>query len=126
VGALVLQPHVLERALYATGIQVSPGTNVNTFLNQVSPGLNVDLGSHVSVDYTPTWTVYSNHELRNTLDHAASFTAGAATETWTLSLSQNYSISTAPLVETGNQRGRKYTRRCSAHTIGSTANTCWN
>lgn len=103
LGPLDLQPHFFYRFLYGNGIQASPGLPVTTIVHQVSPGFLVSVGRYWSLDYTPTWTVYSSRQLRDTLDHNVTFAAGTAYESWILGLSQSYVSSSPPLIETGGQ-----------------------
>jgi putative beta-barrel porin BBP2 len=102
-GPLTLQPHLFYRFLDGNGIQSSPGKPVNTIINQISPGLFLNIGTHWSLDYTPTWTLYTSKELRDSLDHAATIAGGGIYENWTLGASQSYVSSSAPIVQTGKQ-----------------------
>jgi predicted porin len=49
------------------------------------------------------WTLYSNKDFRDSLDHAAIITGGGAYQNWILKLSQSYGSSSAPIVQTGQQ-----------------------
>jgi hypothetical protein len=106
-GPLNFRPHFLYRFLYGDGIQASTNQAVSTGINELSMGLLLELGTHWSVDYTPTWRIYSNqtgtNQLRDTTDHSVRLTGGTAYEDWGFSLSQSYVSSTQPLVETGSQ-----------------------
>jgi hypothetical protein len=98
-----LRPHAFYRFLYGDGIPSSGTNHVNTTIQEVSPGLLFGLGSHWSLDYTPTWRIYSSSAFRDTLDHSVRLTGGTTYEDWTLGLVQGYDRSSAPLVETGTQ-----------------------
>ena len=102
-GKLDLRPHILYQFLYGNGIQSSPGEQTVTAINAFSPGLFLGLGSHVTLDYTPTWRFYSSRKFQDSLDHSAVLTYGATYEDWVLGLSQSYISSSAPRVETGTQ-----------------------
>src|SRR5262245_923840 len=69
-GPVGFQPRMFYRFLYGDGI---PGANTNyvtTAIHEFSPGFDFRLGDHWSLDYTPTWTMYSNHdEFKDTLNH---------------------------------------------------------
>lgn len=109
VGPLDLHPHMFYRFLYATGIQSAPGSPHDTITEDVSPGLLVGLGKNWTLDYTPTWTFYSdtqNHgtnEFHNTLDHAVALNGGLTYGDWLLGFSQTYTRSDTPLIVTGGQ-----------------------
>jgi hypothetical protein len=102
-GPVGLRPHVFYRLLYGDGIPSSPSNRLVTAINEISPGLLMNLGSHWALDYTPTWRFYSNKAFRDTLDHLVVLTGGVAYEDWVLGLSQSYLNTSQPLVETGTQ-----------------------
>jgi hypothetical protein len=103
VGPLTLHPHFFYQLLYGTGIQTAPGSPQSTLTQNVSPGLLVGLGKNWTLDYTPTWTFYSNNQFHDTLDHAVALNGGASYGDWRLGFSQTYTRSDTPLIETGAQ-----------------------
>lgn len=103
LGVVVLKPHVVYRYLYGNGLQSRPGNQQNTSVNTVSPGLQVDVGTNWFIDYTPSWTWYSDPSFIDTLDHSARLSGQAVHDEWLLKLSQSFSKTTSPLVETGAQ-----------------------
>ncbi len=103
MGPLTLHPHFFYQLLYGTGIQSAPGLPRSTFTQNVSPGLLVGLGKNWTLDYTPTWTFYSNNQFHDTLDHAVALNGGASYGDWRLGFSQTYTRSDTPLIETGAQ-----------------------
>jgi hypothetical protein len=100
---VTLHPHFLYRFLYGNGIQANPGQQSKTSINAFSPGVLMNIGTHWTLDYTPTKTFYSDPAFRNTLEHAASLLGGTSYQDWTLQVSQTYVSSSAPLIETGQQ-----------------------
>lgn len=100
---LTFRPHLDYTVLYANGILAAPGQPVNTVIQQVSPGLRLDVGDHWILDYTPTWMVYSSRSFQNTLNQNAKLTGGASIGSWVLGLTQTYSKTAAPQVQTGTQ-----------------------
>jgi hypothetical protein len=106
-GPFNLRPHFLYRFLYGNGIQSRPGQPLTTAIHEVSPGMFLGLGDHWTLDYTPTWTFYSNHQFRDTLDHSVVLNGGTAYGDWVLGLSQSYVSSSAPLIETGGQTAQE-------------------
>ena len=102
-GPVVIRPHALYRYLYGTGVSSSPGQQQSTIVQQVSPGVMFDLGTHWTLDYTPTLTFYSSSDLQNTLDHSVQLGWGTAYGNWFLHASQGVSITSDPQVETAAQ-----------------------
>ena len=104
---LTLRPHPYYQVLYGDGILVAPGQPVRTVIQQVAPGFLLDIGNHWNLDYTPAWTFYSSDRLKNTLDHAVKLTGGTTYEDWIFKLSQSYTDSSSPQVETATQTSAK-------------------
>ena len=102
-GVVSVRPHLFYRLLYGDGIQASLGQPETTAIQELSPGILLGLGTHWNLDYTPSWTVYSNRAFRNTLDHSASLTGGAGYGDWHFGFSQSYVSDNPVLVETGQQ-----------------------
>jgi hypothetical protein len=106
-GQVSLHPHFLYRFSYGSGIQSSPGNQHNTIVQQVSPGMLFNLGSHWTVDYTPTFNFYSEGGFDNTVDHHVQLGWGTTYENWFLNGSQGVAITSDPNTETGSQTDRQ-------------------
>jgi hypothetical protein len=102
-GPIHLHPHPFYRITYGNGIQSSPGNPTKTLINELSPGIGIDIGTHWHLDYTPTLRFYSSSSFRDTVDQSVNFAGGLAYENWVFGLSQGYSSSSDPLAETGAQ-----------------------
>ena len=102
-GPVSVRPHLDYRLTYGDGIQSSLGQPVTTGIQAISPGILFGLGSAWTLDYTPSWTLYSNRAFKDTLGNAADLHGDTAYGDWTFGFSQNYSRSSLPLVETGQQ-----------------------
>ena len=114
-GPFVLHPHPSYSFLYGNGIQSSVGNQGDTVLQQLSPGLTVDLGRHWTADYTPTLNFYSSRQFRNTVDQSASLAGATQYQDWNFSGAQTYSSTSDPLAETGAQTSQQaYTTALSA------------
>ncbi|MGA9779607.1 MAG: hypothetical protein WBS33_15175 [Verrucomicrobiia bacterium] len=100
---LTLRPHPDYSVLYANGILAAPGQPVNTVIQQISPGFRLDVGDYWILDYTPTWMVYSSRSFQDTFDQNVKLTGGTSFGSWVLGLSQSYSKSDVPEVETATQ-----------------------
>ena len=102
-GQVELHPHLLYRLYYGDGLQSSPGTQEKTWINELAPGIAINVGKHWLLDYTPTLRFYSSSAFKDTLDHAVVLSGGTLYEDWKLGLSQSYINSSQPLIETGAQ-----------------------
>ena len=100
---LTLRPHVDYQFLYGDGIQSAPGHPENTVIQEIAPGLRLDVGEHWSLDYTPSWTLYSNNHFQNTFNQAAKLTGGTVYGNWVLGLSQSFVVTDTPQAETATQ-----------------------
>jgi hypothetical protein len=111
-------PHLLYRFIYGDGIQSRPGQKSKTVINEIAPGLLLNLGTQWRVDYTPTLRYYSSKDFKDTLTHSAFFSGGTMYKDWTFGVSQAYSSTEDPLVETGQQTSSEnYATALSAHWI---------
>jgi hypothetical protein len=102
-GEYILSPHFLDRFYYANGLQSEPGVKSNSYVDSVAPGLLMDIGSHWTFDYTPTWTFYSSRRFHDTVDESLVLAGAWSYRDTDLQFSQNYVTNHAPLIETGMQ-----------------------
>ena len=102
-GLTSVRPHLSYRLLRGDGIQSNLGQPATTTIQSIAPGVLFGLGIHWTLDYTPTWTLYSNHTFRDTVDHAASLQGGYSYGDWSLGISQSYISASPTLIETGQQ-----------------------
>ena len=100
---LTLHPHADYQFLYGTGIPLAPGRQENTLIQTLSPGAQLTLGSHWTLDYTPALSFYSNHKFHNTVNHFAQLGWGTSYGNWFLKATQGYSATSDPLAETALQ-----------------------
>ncbi len=103
LGPVTLRPHAFYRFINGDGIPTQGSNHVSTIIQDISPGMLLGLGSHWTLDYTPTLRYYSSKQFSDTLDHFVRLTGGMQYEDWILGLSQSYNKSSSPLVETGTQ-----------------------
>ena len=103
LGPVGFRPHMLYRFLYGDGVPAAPGQHLTTTINELYPGILLELGSHWRLDYTPTIRFYSNSAFKDGVDQYVSLNGSAAYRDWTFGLSQSYSSVSEPLVETGAQ-----------------------
>jgi hypothetical protein len=107
LGPVQFRPHLLYRFMYGDGIPAAPGQNFKTAIHEIYPGILLNLGSHWSLDYTPTLRFYSNRQFSDTTDHAVSLNGGVTSGSWVLGFGQSYISSSQPLLETGTETGQQ-------------------
>jgi hypothetical protein len=89
--------------MYGTGFQNTPGSQQDTVLQELAPGILLDLGTHWALDYTPTFQFYSSDKFRDTMNQAVTLTGNVLYEAWTFGLAHNSQWVSAPTVGTGAQ-----------------------
>lgn len=102
-GPISIHPLLNYTFLYGKGIQAAPGESATTAINTFSPGFILTLGGHWTLEYSPSFSFYSSHYFKNTVDENVYLRGAASNEVWSVSLMQSYIASTDPLVETGQQ-----------------------
>ena len=102
-GALHLHERASYQFLYSTGIHSQPGRSEDTFTHTLTPGLTLDLGPHVTLDYSPSIRFFSERNFHNTVDHAASLVGSLQYGDWSFGLSQLFSATDEPMVQTSGQ-----------------------
>lgn len=107
LGPVTFRPHVYYQFLYGTGIQSSPGQEQNTIIQSLAPGLLMVLTPRWTLDYTPTFTFYSDRNFQNNVGQSVTLTGGAAYEQWIFGLSQNFNYSSSPQAQTGGQTSQQ-------------------
>lgn len=102
-GVVNFHPHFFYRFLYGDGLQSTPGNQRTSSVNSFSLGLLANIGTHWTFDYTPTKTYYSDDAFKDTLDHSVRLLGTTTYENWSFNLSQTFTSSFTPLIETGQQ-----------------------
>jgi hypothetical protein len=103
LGPVTFHPHFLYRFLYAEGLPAQANEKVATAINEIDPGIGLELGRHWRLDYTPSLHYYSNDLLRDTTDQSVTLAGATTYEDWTFGVSQRYAETSQPLIETGAQ-----------------------
>jgi hypothetical protein len=106
-GPIILHPHVFYQFTYGTGVQSSPGQQHDTVVQSLAPGVLFILSPQWTLDYTPTFTFYSGSSFQNNVGQSVTLTGGTTYEDWTLGLSQNFTYSSSPQVQTGTQTSQQ-------------------
>jgi hypothetical protein len=102
-GFVTAHPHLSYRFLYGDGIQSTPGQQTKTSINMISLGVLFNVGSHWTLDYTPTQTYYSSAVFKDTLDHSVRILGATSYDNWSFQFGQSFTTSSTPLIETGQQ-----------------------
>jgi hypothetical protein len=102
-GPVVFRPQLSYQLICGSGIESGPGSPQNTIVQQFSPGMIFDIGSHWTLDYTPTLSFYSSSQFRDTVDHSAMLQWGTAFHDWFVTASQSYAKTSEPQLETAAQ-----------------------
>jgi hypothetical protein len=102
-GPVTARPHLNTRFTYGNSLRSRAGSNENTVVEEISPGVLLELGRKWQLDYTPTLSFYSSKDFKDTLGHNVALSGGTSYADWAFTLSQSYSASSQPLIETGRQ-----------------------
>lgn len=121
LGRIDFRPHLAYQVSYGNGLQSAPGQQSDTLINTISPGILIRLGSHWTLDYTPSIRLYSDSRFKDGTDHAVNFAGSTTYEDWTFGLSQSYASTSQPLIETGAQTDQENynTGLTASRTLGS-------
>lgn len=104
----VVRPHMDYQFIDAAGILAATNKPVNTTIQQISPGILINLGPHWSLDYTATIGLYSNPNFGTEFDHSVTLTGQTVYGSWTYGFLQTALISSSPLIEFGGQTDQEY------------------
>ena len=115
-GPVTLHPHATYQFVYSSGVRSSTNLPPSaTIVQTFAPGVLFVYGSHWTLDYTPSFTFYSDKNFKNTVGQSVSLTGGTVYEDWSLGLAQNFTYTSSPQVQTGTQTDQKtYTTSLSA------------
>ena len=100
-GNVSVRPHAFYRLTRADGILAAPGSPTETTTHTLSPGLLFEIGRRWTVDYTPTWTLYSHSDLDDTVEHAFTAVRNALFTDGSIHFSQGYHLEDRTRIETG-------------------------
>jgi hypothetical protein len=102
-GPVTARPHLVTRFSYGNNLRSVAGRNSNTVIEEISPGSLFELGKKWRLDYTPTLSFYSSKDFKDTLGHNVSLVGDVSHDDWAFRVSQLYTLTSQPLVETGRQ-----------------------
>jgi hypothetical protein len=102
-GVADLHPHLEYQLIYGDGIPATPTNHVTTVVQTISPGFQVNLGAHWTLDYDASMHFYSSRQFSDETDQSVRLNGKAQYEDWGFGLSQAYIYSDSPLAETEAQ-----------------------
>ncbi len=102
-GVADLHPHLDYQFVYGDGIPASPTNHVRTAVQSIAGGLLLNLGSHWVLDYDADTHLYSSSQFADETDQSVRLIGTTTYEDWAFGLSQSYTYSDSPLVETEAQ-----------------------
>ena len=102
-GALTFRPHPYYQFLYADGLQYSTNLLAHSIIQTVSPGFLLEIGRHWTLDYSPTFSIYSSDHFSDTFGQTVRLQGGTVYNDWILGLVQSYSETDNPSQTTASQ-----------------------
>jgi hypothetical protein len=102
-GPFDFHPYAGYSFLSESGIGSQPGRHNGTIVNTLTEGIAVNLGSRWALNYGASSAFYSGSGYSDSTSQFVSLSGSAEWHDWLFGLSQTYSESSAPLVETGTQ-----------------------
>ena len=102
-GPFSIEPSASYQVTYETGVLAAPGNPVDVTNQSITAGLTVQAGRNWNLGYTASWMGYSSGLFRDGWDQSASFGGNFSFQDWSLQVSQSYSNTSDPQIETGRQ-----------------------
>ena len=99
----VFRPHFDYQYIQAHGILAAPGVPVNTSIQQISPGILINLGPHWVLDYTLGLVFYSSPLFSSEFNNSISLSGQTVYNAWTFGLLQTVVLTSTPKVVTAEQ-----------------------
>jgi hypothetical protein len=99
----VVRPHVDYQVMAAEGVLAAPSNKVDTVIQDISPGVLINLGPHWSFDYTAMIGLYSNTNFGTEIDHSLTLTGVTDYRDWIFEFLQTVALSKSALIETASQ-----------------------
>lgn len=106
-GPIIVRPNISYQFNYGNGIQSGPGQQQNTIVQQFSPGVLLQEGTHWTLNYVPTFNFYSSSAFQNTINENAQLQWGTTWRDWFMTASQGYMFSDDPEIETAGQTSQQ-------------------
>lgn len=104
----VIRPHIDYQYIDAYHVLAAPSNQVDTTIQQISPGFLFNLGPHWALDYTLTIGLYSNTNFGTEVNHSINLTGETVYGDWDLGFLQSVQLTSSPLIEFGGQTEQQY------------------
>jgi hypothetical protein len=102
-GPVTFYPEVIYRYSQVDGLLSEPGHPTNTNIHFYVANILAALGTHWTINYSPSYSVYSNPDFTDAFDHNAELIGQTNHENWGLVFTQGFMRSSQPMVETAQQ-----------------------
>lgn len=102
-GTVMAHPSVGYGATYGTGLLVGPGRSQSTLVQTLSPGLNLELGQNLKLDYDPRLVLYTAKGYHDTVNQAVTLLGATQRGDWSVNLNNHFGSTDNPLIETAQQ-----------------------
>jgi hypothetical protein len=100
---VVFRPHADYTYTVAYGILAAPSNHVDTTIQDISPGILINIGPHWALDYTATIGIYSNTNFQQAFNNSITLSGTTVFTDWLFGFTQTANLDTSPLIETGGQ-----------------------
>lgn len=100
---IVFRPHGDYSYTIAKGILAAPSNRVDTTIQNISPGILINIGPHWALDYTATIGIYSNTNFGREFNNSITLSGQTVFTDWVFGLVQTADLNESPLIETGGQ-----------------------
>lgn len=109
IGPALVRPHPYEKFIYSDGLLFGSGRTTNSYINRLALGALADFGNNWTIDYTPTWVYYTNPRLKDSIEQSFQGIGSVRNGDWYFQISELYSLTNSPDIETGTQTQRQST-----------------
>jgi hypothetical protein len=100
---IVFRPHVDYTYTVAYGVLAAPSNHVDTTIQDISPGILINIGPHWALDYTATIGIYSNTNFQQAFNNSITLSGTTVFTDWLFNFVQTADLDTSALIETGGQ-----------------------
>src|SRR5215469_5594914 len=100
---VVFRPHADYTYTVAYGVLAAPSNHVDTTIQDISPGILVNIGPHWALDYTFLLGIYSNTNFSREIGNFITLSGTTVFTDWVVNFVQTADLSTSALIETGGQ-----------------------
>lgn len=100
---IVFRPHGDYTYIVAKGVLAAPSNRVDTTIQNISPGILINIGPHWALDYTATIGLYSNTNFSQAFNNSISLSGTTVFTDWIFGFVQTANLDTSALIETGGQ-----------------------